>query len=95
MLYTPKVRAAVRSIPSPHQFEMEVFEYSNFDPKFIGLRFKESQWAYYTEAERYDCLMYLEKVREVLTGFGIASTLEPYIDTGETLPEKYKRGYGR
>jgi hypothetical protein len=91
MIYTPQVRAAIKSIPVPHEFIVDFIEY-DIDPKhpFIGLRFYESQWAWFSEKERLNCLSYLESVKKVLTGFGINATLEPTIDSGETLPDKFK-----
>lgn len=91
MIYTPRVRQAVKSVPVPHDFVVEFIEY-NIDPRhpFIGLRFYESQWEWYTEKERLHCLTYLEKVKSILTGFGISVTLEPTINTGNTLPDKFK-----
>jgi hypothetical protein len=91
MIYTPAVRNAIKSIPVPHEFIVEFIEY-DIDPKrpFMGLRFYESQWEWFTEKERFECLVYLEKVKKILTGFGINATLEPTINTGNTLPDKFK-----
>ncbi len=92
MIYTEQVRRAVNSIKPPHEFIVDIVEY-NLDPKnpFIGLRFYESQWNYFSESERLRCISYLEKLKSILTGYGISATLEPVIDTGETIPEKFKR----
>ena len=91
MIYTPEVRRVIKNISVPHDFIVDFIEY-NIDPKhpFMGLRFYENQWEWFSEKERFDCLMYLEKVRKVLTGFGINVTLEPTINTGSTLPDKFK-----
>jgi hypothetical protein len=91
LIYTPEVKRAVKSITVPHDFIVDFIEY-DIDPKhpFIGLRFYESQWEWFSEKERMNCLMYLERVKSVLTGFGISATLEPTIDTGNTLPDKFK-----
>jgi len=91
MIYTPTIRQAVKSISVPHDFIVDFIEY-DIDPTkpFMGLRFYESQWNWFTEKERLDCIAYLDKVRNVLTSFGISVTLEPTIDSGETLPDKFK-----
>lgn len=90
MLYTQQVKSRVHEIKVPHEFIVDIVEY-NMNPPFLSLRFYESQWMHYTEAERLTCIKYIEQVRKVLTGFGINSTIEPIIDTGESLPDKYKR----
>lgn len=91
MIYTPQVRQAVKSVPVPHGFIVDFIEY-DIDPAypFMGLRFYESQWNWFNEKERLDCINYLNQVRQILTSFGISATLEPTIDSGETLPEKFK-----
>ncbi len=91
MIYTPEIRRAVKSIPVPHDFIVDFIEY-DIDPSrpFMGLRFYESQWQWFSESERMHCLVYLQKVKKILTGFGINATLEPTIDTGSTLPDKFK-----
>jgi hypothetical protein len=91
MIYTPEIKRAVKGIPVPHDFIVDFIEY-DIDPKrpFMSLRFYESQWEWFSEKERLNCLMYLEKVRKVLTSFGISVTLEPTINTGRTLPDKFK-----
>jgi hypothetical protein len=91
MIYTPKIRSAIKSIPVPHDFIVDFIEY-DIDPKhpFMSLRFYESQWAWFSEKERLDCIDYLNRVRNILTSFGISVTLEPTIDSGETLPDKFK-----
>jgi hypothetical protein len=92
MIYTPKIKSEVRSIKAPHDFIIDIVEY-DLDPKnpFLGIRFYESQWNYYTDLERLHCIAYLEKIRKILTGYGLNVTLEPTIDTGETLPEEFRK----
>jgi hypothetical protein len=91
MIYTPTIKRAVKSIPVPHDFIVDFIEY-DIDPKhpFMSLRFYESQWQWFSEKERLDCLAYLGKVRKILTSFGINVTLEPTINSGDTLPDKFK-----
>lgn len=96
MIYTLGMKKAVRSIKPPHEFVIDIVEY-DLDPqnRFIAVRFYESQWSYYNESERIRCVAYLEKIRKALTSFGVKVTLEPVIDTGDTLPSKLKtRGNG-
>jgi len=94
MLYSPKVREQVKTIKVPHDFRMDTIEY-NLNPAFIALRYYESQWMHYNDLERLHCITYMQKVINVLTANGIPVTLEPVIDTGESLPDEYKRGYGK
>lgn len=90
MIYTAAMKRDVHSLKPPHDFTIDIVEY-DMKPPFLSIRFYESQWVYYSETERLKCLEYIQKVREILTGYGVPVTLEPVIDTGESLPEKYRR----
>lgn len=95
MIYTRKMQEAVRSIKAPHEFIIDIFEYELKGHGFLAIRFYESQWEYYNENERLNCILYLSKVKSILEGFGVRVTLEPVIDTGNNLPTKKKvRGKG-
>lgn len=94
MMYTPAMRRAIHELRPPHDFAIEIVEYE-YEPRFMAVRMFESQWEYYTEKERLDCLKYLAKVRKILTSNGDPVTLEPVIDTGNTLPDKFKNAYRR
>ncbi len=95
MLYTPRMRQEVHSIKPPHDFIIDILEYTMGKPHFISVRFYESQWEYYNEKERLDCILYLSKIRKILTSSGCSVTLEPIIDTGNSLPTNKKvRGKG-
>lgn len=96
MIYTPKIRESIRSIKPPHDFIIDIVEYNdNFKYPFLSIRFYESQWEYYSEKERLDCLLYIADIRDIIRSFGINVTLEPIIDTGNTLPTNKKiRGKG-
>lgn len=95
MIYTNRMREAVRSIKPPHEFIIDIVVYDEVQPAFLAIRFYESQWEYYNEKERLDCIIYLEKVRKILTSFGVSVTLDPIMDTGNNLPTKKKvRGKG-
>lgn len=89
MIYTENMRRAVKSVPAPHDFVMDVVEYDQYPP-FLGLRFYQSQWDYYNETERLACAMYLVKIRQMLMGFGVDVTLDPIADDGKNLPTKRK-----
>jgi hypothetical protein len=79
MIYTPKIKAQVHSIPVPADFVMDVVEY-DMRPPYIGLRFYESHWRHMSEKERLKCIMYLQKVRNIIQGHGINVTLDPVYD---------------
>lgn len=95
MIYNPKIKSAVRSIPAPHEFVIDIIEYDLKGHEFLGIRFYESQWEYYNEHERLACILYLDRVKSVIESFGVRVTLDPVIDTGNNLPTKKKiRGNG-
>jgi len=79
MIYTPKIKAQVHSIPVPADFVMDVVEY-DMQPSYIGLRFYESHWRHMSEKERLKCIMYLQKVKSIIQGYGINVTLDPVYD---------------
>lgn len=95
MIYTPQMKAAVKSLKAPHEFIVDIVEYDLKGHEFISLRFYESQWEYYSESERLKCILYISKIKKIIEGFGVRVTLEPVIDTGNNLPTKKKiRGKG-
>jgi hypothetical protein len=79
MIYTPKIKAQVHTIPVPSDFVMDVVEY-DMKPPYIGLRFYESHWRHMSEKERIKCIMYLQKVKTIIQGYGINVTLDPVYD---------------
>lgn len=79
MIYTPKIKQQVHSIPVPSDFVMDVVEY-DMHPPYIGLRFYESHWRYFSDNERLKCIMYLQKVRKIIQSHGIQVTLDPVYD---------------
>jgi len=79
MIYTPKIKAQVHSIPVPADFVMDVVEY-DMHPPYIGLRFYESHWRHMSDGERLKCIRYLEKVKRIINGYGINVTLDPVYD---------------
>ena len=79
MIYTPQMKSAVKSIPVPHDFVMDVVEY-DFYPPYIALRFYESHWRHLSETERIKCVGYLQKVKKVIEAYGTKVTLDPVYD---------------
>lgn len=95
MIYTPQMKAEIKSIRAPHEFVIDIVEYDMRGQEFIAIRFYESQWEYYNENERLNCIIYLDKIKRIIEKFGVRVTLEPVIDTGNNLPTKKKvRGKG-
>jgi hypothetical protein len=97
-MYSKKMSDAVRSIQPPHDFVIDIVDYSGISPNgpsFLAIRFYESQWEYFNDKERLKCIEYLAKVRNILISLGATVTLEPVIDTGNTIPShKKSRGKG-
>lgn len=82
MKYDMRVREAVHSIAIPVEgFKMDVVSFDTF----VLLRFYYSQWATYTEREREHLLMYLGKVKQCLSAYGIRAALDPVLDADVTL----------
>ena len=95
MIYTNQMRSAIKSIKPPHEFIIDIVEYDMKGHQFLSIRFYESQWEYYNEKERLDCILYLDKIKTILEKFNVRVTLEPVIDNGNNLPTKKKvRGKG-
>lgn len=78
-MYSEQARKAVRSIPIPVDFMMDIIEYPT-NPPFIGLRFYESQWSYFSDNERLKCLQYMETIKKILQSYGNMVALDPVID---------------
>ena len=79
MLYTPQMKEAVRKQKPPHDFAIDIIEY-DLDPKFIGIRFYESQWKRYNDKERLKCILYLDTIKSIIESHGVRVTLEPVSD---------------
>jgi len=79
MIYTPQMKEAVRQIPVPKDFSIDIVEY-HINPKFLGIRFYESQWKHYNDGERLKCILYLDKIKTLLESHGVRVTLEPISD---------------
>lgn len=78
-VYTPEMRRAVQSIKVPADFVMDVVEY-DFYPPYLALRFYESHWNHLSENERIKCVIYLQKIKKIIEGFGVNVTLDPVYD---------------
>lgn len=87
MLYTPQMKEEVRKHKPPHDFAIDIVEY-DLNPKFIGIRFYESQWKRYSDSERLKCILYLDTVKSIIESHGVRVTLEPISDI---LDEKVGR----
>jgi predicted SPOUT superfamily RNA methylase MTH1 len=79
MIYTPKIKSQVKSIPVPADFVMDILEY-DFIPPYLGLRFYESHWRHMSEKERLKCIDYMQKVKKIIESYGISVTLDPVYD---------------
>lgn len=79
MIYTPKIKQEVHTIPVPSDFVMDVVEYDMYPP-YIGLRFYESHWRHMNDAERLKCILYLQRVKKIIESHGIQVTLDPVYD---------------
>jgi hypothetical protein len=78
-VYNAKISQAVKSIPVPHDFQVDVVEY-DFVPPYVGLRFYESHWRHFSDKERLKCIEYLDKVKRLIEGYGINVTIDPVYD---------------
>lgn len=79
MIYTPKIKKEVHSIPVPANFVMDIIEY-DFTPPFIGLRFYESHWRHMSDKERLKCINYMTKVKNIIESYNIKVTIDPVYD---------------
>lgn len=97
-MYTKEMKKAVHQFKPPNDFVIDIVDYSEMSKSsnpIIAIRFYESQWEYFSEKERISCIEYLAKVRNALVSLGAMVTLEPVIDTGNTIPSNKKtRGKG-
>lgn len=75
-MYTDSMRKAVKSIPPPKNFNMDILDYG----PFLTVQFYESQWRHFTEKERLRCLLYMETVKKTLEKLGASVALDPILD---------------
>jgi hypothetical protein len=97
-MYTQQMKNAVHQFKAPNDFVIDIVDYSDLGKSatpILAIRFYESQWEYFSDKERISCIEYLAKVRNALVSLGAMVTLEPVIDTGNTIPSNKKtRGKG-
>lgn len=79
MIYTPKIKSQVQSVPVPSDFVMDIVEY-DFAPPYIALRFYESHWRHMSDPERLKCISYMDKIKKIIEAYGIKVTLDPVYD---------------
>ena len=79
VIYTPQMRTAVKAVPVPSDFVMDIVEY-DFKPPYIALRFYESHWRHMNDKERITCIMYMEKIKKIIEAYGVNVTLDPVYD---------------
>ena len=75
-MYTALMRKAVRTFNAPKDFKIDIVDYNTF----LTIQFYESQWRHYTEAERFQCIQYLNKVKGALENLGAKVALDPILD---------------
>lgn len=75
-MYTENMRKAVRSIPAPKDFNMDIVDYDHF----LTIQFYESQWRHFTDKERLRCLLYMETIKKTLEKLGASVALDPILD---------------
>ena len=75
-MYTPLMKQAVKTIKIPKDFKIDILDYGTF----LTIQFYESQWRHYTDAERFQCIQYLQKVKGALEKLGARVSLDPILD---------------
>ena len=75
-MYTNAMKKAVRSFKIPKDFKIDILDYDSF----LTIQFYESQWRHYTDAERFQCITYLQKVKNALEKLGARVAIDPILD---------------
>ena len=83
-MYTPLMKKAVKTIPIPKDFKIDILDYSTF----LTIQFYESQWRHYSETERFLCIQYLNKVKKTLENLGARVALDPILDIKKIREER-------
>jgi hypothetical protein len=81
-MYTVEMRKAVKSVNAPKDFYIDIVDYG----QFLTIRFYESHWRHFSDAERLRCIMYMTKVKTMLESLGAQVALDPILDI--THPDK-------
>jgi hypothetical protein len=85
-MYNAIMQRAFKSIPVPKDFKAAIVDYDTF----LTIRFYESQWRHYTEAERFKCITYMLNVKQALEKLGARVALDPVLDL-ETPKDRAER----
>lgn len=85
-MYNEVMKRAFKSIPVPKDFNVHIVDYDSF----LTIRFYESQWRHYSEAERFKCVTYMLNVKQALEKLGARVALDPVLDL-ETPEDRAKR----
>ena len=75
-MYTEQMKRAVRTFKVPKEFKIDILDYD----AFLTIQFYESQWRHYTDAERFQCIQYLQKVKGALEKLGARVAFDPILD---------------
>ena len=85
-MYNANMQRAFKSIPVPKDFRAAIVDYDTF----LTIRFYESQWRHYTEAERFKCVQYMMNVKSTLERLGALVAIDPVLDV-ETPKDRAER----
>jgi hypothetical protein len=80
------MQKAFKSIPVPKDFKVAIVDYDTF----LTVRFYESQWRHYSEAERLRCVQYMMTVKNALERLGAVVAIDPVLDV-ETPDDRARR----
>ena len=83
-MYTHLMKQAVKTIPIPKDFKIDIVDYDTF----LTIQFYESQWKHYSETERFLCIQYLNKVKKTLENLGARVALDPILDIKKIREER-------
>ena len=83
-MYTHLMKQAVKTIPIPKDFKIDIVDYNTF----LTIQFYESQWKHYSETERFLCIQYLNKVKKTLENLGARVALDPILDIKKIREER-------
>jgi len=85
-MYNAEMQKAFRSVKVPKGFKAHIVDYE----KFLTIRFYESQWKDYTEAQRFKCVQYMVNVKKALESLGAIVAIDPVLDL-ETPQDRLQR----
>jgi hypothetical protein len=85
-MYSTTMQQAFKSVPVPLDFKAHIVDYD----AFLVIRFYESQWRHYTDAERFKCIQYMMNVKAALEKCGARVAIDPVLDL-ETPQDRLNR----